>query len=729
MRKVCSILIILLFSSQIFAQDDRPKIGLVLSGGGARGFAHIGVLKMLDSLNFPVDYIAGTSIGGLIGALYACGYKGAEIEKIVNSADWDALLSDTPARNTIPYLQKYDDSKYQIQLSLQGITPVVPSGLIQGQKICLLISELLVKDGTVYNFNNLKIPLHCVAVDLISGNEVILQSGSLAQAMRATMSIPTIFSPVEWGDSLLIDGGLVNNFPADVVKDMGSDIIIGVDIGSRLAERKELNSLIGILNQTFVLTDYDRQIKNRSFCKMILTPDLKHYSSSDFDNEKIRDIQKKGEEIAQIYKSDLEKMQFKYNLYKKSDSMRVHPDSVHNKFIVYGISITGNQKLKFSFIYRLLGIKPNDIYDKQLLNQRIDQLYGLGYFEKINYQIEMVTDHSIRIIITVKEKSFRKFRIGLHYDNYYELVARLGVQSTSTIIPGARLETSLEFAGLINYNLDISYPSRNLNLPVYPYIRFNYKDIPVNIYNPLTGDKAAEYSDGSYTIGGGFGILLGRSGTIVMEYNHEQMDIDPRVTGLDTAYNQIFDDRLRKFRANLKIDMLDNSMLPRNGIYLNANVDAAYKELKSDVDYQQYQISLDMYKTVFNHHTISIHSFYTNFDGDIPIYKYAYKGGAKTFVGMSNDQLIGDKFGYVRLDYRYQYKKDIFLKLILNSAAYDLFDMAGIRGTSNLYGYGLGIKLLSILGTVELIVGQGSKSLNRSDQMQTRVYFCAGYPL
>ena len=729
MRKVCSILIILLFSSQIFAQDDRPKIGLVLSGGGARGFAHIGVLKMLDSLNFPVDYIAGTSIGGLIGALYACGYTGAEIEKIVNSADWDALLSDTPARNTIPYLQKYDDSKYQIQLSLQGITPVVPSGLIQGQKICLLISELLVKDGTVYNFNNLKIPLHCVAVDLISGNEVILQSGSLAQAMRATMSIPTIFSPVEWGDSLLIDGGLVNNFPADVVKNMGADIIIGVDIGSRLAERKELNSLIGILNQTFVLTDYDRQIKNRSFCKMILTPDLKHYSSSDFDNEKIRDIQKKGEEIAQIYKSDLEKMQFKYNLYKKSDSMRVHPDSVHNKFIVYGISITGNQKLKFSFIYRLLGIKPNDIYDKQLLNQRIDQLYGLGYFEKINYQIEMVTENSIRIIITVKEKSFRKFRIGLHYDNYYELVARLGVQSTSTIIPGARLETSLEFAGLINYNLDISYPSRNLNLPVYPYIRFNYKDIPVNIYNPLTGDKAAEYSDGSYTIGGGFGILLGRSGTIVMEYNHEQMDIDPRVTGLDTAYNQIFDDRLRKFRANLKIDMLDNSMLPRNGIYLNANVDAAYKEFKSDVDYQQYQISLDMYKTVFNHHTISIHSFYTNFDGDIPIYKYAYKGGAKTFVGMSNDQLIGDKFGYVRLDYRYQYKKDIFLKLILNSAAYDLFDMAGIRGTSNLYGYGLGIKLLSILGTVELIVGQGSKSLNRSDQMQTRVYFCAGYPL
>ncbi|MEJ2544772.1 MAG: patatin-like phospholipase family protein, partial [Calditrichaceae bacterium] len=180
MRIIILIFILLIFSCHISAQENRPKVGLVLSGGGARGFAHIGVLKMLDSLNFPIDYIAGTSIGGLLGALYACGYSGEEIEKIVNNADWDALLSDTPDRKSIPYLQKYDDNKYQIQLSLKGFTPVVPSGLIQGQKVCLLISELLVKDGIVYNFENLNIPMRCVAVDLITGNEVILKSGSLS---------------------------------------------------------------------------------------------------------------------------------------------------------------------------------------------------------------------------------------------------------------------------------------------------------------------------------------------------------------------------------------------------------------------------------------------------------------------------------------------------------------------------------------------------------------------
>lgn len=727
--RIWLIFIILFFSVIALGQDNRPKVGLVLSGGGARGFAHVGVLKILDSLNFPVDYIAGTSIGGLIGALYACGYSGSDIEKIVNTANWDALLSDTPSRESIPYLQKYDDNKYQLQLGLKGITPVVPSGLIQGQKVSLLISELLVRNNIIYNFDNLQIPMRCVAVDLVTGNEVILKSGSLAQAMRATMSIPTIFSPVEWGDSLLIDGGIMNNFPSDVVKDMGADIIIGVDIGSRLADRKHLNSLVEILNQTFVLIDYDRLKKNRSLCDLVVLPDLGDYYSTDFDNDKVKQIQKAGDKAGYEYLQKLQLLQQEYNLYKKPHPAVNLPDSSDQKLIIYGVSITGNRKLPFKFIYRLLGIKPKDNYDKQKINQRIGQLYGLGYFEKINYEVESVDDRSVRLNIRVKEKPFRKFRIGLHYDNFYELVARLGLQSTSTIIPGARLETSLEFAGLLNYDLDISYPSRNLNLPLYPYIRFNYKDIPTNIYNPFNGDKIAEYSDESYSIAGGFGILLSRSGNILLEYNHQKVHIDPKVSGLDTSRFKTYNDLLKKVHANFVIDMLDDSVLPRSGIYLDADAEAGFKKLNSDRQYQQYKLNFDMYHTFYQRHTIVLHTFYTNFGGDIPIYKYVTKGGAKTFVGMSNDQLVGDKYGYARLDYRYEYKKDIFIKLLFNTAAYDLFDMVGVRDTKNLFGYGLGIKFLSILGNVEFIISQGSKSLNQSSQLQTRFYFNAGYIL
>ena len=720
---------LLLCSALAGDQIDRPKVGLVLSGGGARGFAHVGVLKILDSLNFPVDYIAGTSIGGLIGALYSCGYSGIEIEEIVNSANWDELLSDMPKRKSIPYLQKYDDNKYQLTLGLKGITPVMPRGLIQGQKVSLLISELLVKDNIKYNFDNLKIPFQCVAVDLVSGNEVILKSGSLAKAMRATMSIPTIFSPVEWGDSLLIDGGIINNFPSDVVKDMGADIIIGVDIGSRLVEKNELRSLIEILNQTLVLIDYDRLRKNRAFCDLVLLPELGNFYSSDFDNDKIKHIQKAGEKTGYELQDKLTQLQADYNLYKETSSVTSPDDSIKQDLKIYGISITGNKKLPFNFINRLLGLKPDDIFDKKLINQRIGQLYGLDYFELIQYEVEKVDSQNVRLHIKVKEKPFRKFQVGLHYDNFYEIVARLGVKSTSAVIPGVRLESSLEFAGLFNYNLNIAYPSRNLNLPIYPYLRFNYQDIPVNIYNPLNGDKIAEYSDESYSIAGGFGILVGRSGNIIVEYNHQKVDIDPKITGLDSSRFASFKDDLRKIHANLAVDMIDNSMLPRKGICINADIDAGLKRLNSDRQYQQYKLNVDMYHTLFKRHTIALHTFYTNFGEDIPIYKYATNGNANTFVGMKNDQLVGDKYGFIRMDYRYEYKRDIFLKLIFNTAAYDLSDMIGIRDTKNLYGYGLGVKFLSILGNIEFIISQGSKSLNRSSQMQTRFYFNVGYTL
>jgi len=192
--------------AQINKGKPRPKIGLVLSGGGARGFAHIGTLKLLDSLKIPIDYIAGTSMGGIIGALYAVGYSGKEIEKIVRSTNWKEIFSDSPARNKQPFVKKATSGRYLVSLPVKGILPSIPSGLIKGQKVFQILSKLIYAYQNVSDFNKLPIPFNCVATDIVSGKEVILNHGSLALAIRATMSIPTIFTPVEWGDSLLVDG-------------------------------------------------------------------------------------------------------------------------------------------------------------------------------------------------------------------------------------------------------------------------------------------------------------------------------------------------------------------------------------------------------------------------------------------------------------------------------------------------------------------------------------------
>ena len=224
---------ICLFSLFTFIQaEDSPKIGLALSGGGSKGFAQIAVLKALDSLNIPIDYIAGTSIGSIVGAMYAIGYSGKQIEEMARTTDWNEVQKDKPERKYLPHFRKKDTGKYQLDFDLEGIKPVMPTGLIYGQKIILELSKWTREYEQVYNFDLLPIPFRCNAFDILSGKEVIIKEGSLSHALRASLSIPTIFAPVEWGDRLLVDGGVANNLPVDIVKDMGADIVLAVDVSS-----------------------------------------------------------------------------------------------------------------------------------------------------------------------------------------------------------------------------------------------------------------------------------------------------------------------------------------------------------------------------------------------------------------------------------------------------------------------------------------------------------------
>ena len=369
-----SLLISLSFFNQLIlannsTTNNRPKIGLVLSGGGAKGFAHIGILKMLDSLQIPIDYIAGTSMGGITGALYAIGYNGLELERLINQNDWEEIFTDEPPRKMLPYFQKRDTGKYQFEFGLKKIIPMPPSGLIFGQKISLLFSSLTFPYERITDFDKLPIPFQCVAVDLVTGNQVVLKSGSLAKAMRATMAIPSVFSPVEWGDSLLIDGGFLNNLPVDVVKEMGADIVIAVDVESPLKEREELNSAFDVLNQTITLLGLDYKKKNVEMVDLLIHPDISEFTSADFDNKKIRRIIQKGDEAAQESIEELLALKEKYQLRQIADSSRL--DFLTSPPRIYSLQITGHTTLPFQFIYEQLNLKPNDVLKPSILKKRI----------------------------------------------------------------------------------------------------------------------------------------------------------------------------------------------------------------------------------------------------------------------------------------------------------------------------------------------------------------------
>ena len=260
-RILGAVLTLLLLQGALQAQE-RPRIGLVLGAGGAKGLAHIPVLKLLDDLDIPIDCIVGTSIGGVLGGLYAIGYSGSEIEEITANLDWEVLFRDLPSRDKRPYFNKKDDGKYQLDLIWKDWVPSPPQGLIFGQNIFQIMSLLTFPYATVHDFDRLPVPFRCVTVDLVTGRPVVLGEGSLALALRATMAIPTVFSPVTWDRYILVDGGILNTLPVDVAREMGADIVIAVDLSAPLGDSDSLDSANRILAQSIRLVEHAHKRDN-----------------------------------------------------------------------------------------------------------------------------------------------------------------------------------------------------------------------------------------------------------------------------------------------------------------------------------------------------------------------------------------------------------------------------------------------------------------------------------
>ncbi|MCI0493984.1 patatin-like phospholipase family protein, partial [candidate division KSB1 bacterium] len=397
---------LLILAQSLFAQigdsSERPKIGLVLSGGGAKGFAHVGILKMLDSLQIPIDYIAGTSMGSIAGALYAIGYSGIDLEKLAYRNDWQEIFTDKPPRPDLPYFQKEQTGKYQLEFGVQGVKPTPPSGLIFGQKVSLLFSSLTFPYERITDFDQLPIPFRCVAVDLVTGNQVVMKHGSLAKAMRASMAIPTVFSPVEWGDSLLVDGGLLNNLPVDVVKEMGADIVIAVDVQSPLLARKQLTSALSVLEQTLSLVGFERVKENLKQVDLLIRPDINEFTAADFDSLKIREIVRRGDEAAHQSISELIALKEKYQLQRIDDPNYLN--ALLSKPRIYNVQIIGRTSIPFQLLYNQINLKPNDEFDPISLQRNLAEMRTSGRFESIGYEIIPLSDEFVNLYVRINDK-------------------------------------------------------------------------------------------------------------------------------------------------------------------------------------------------------------------------------------------------------------------------------------------------------------------------------------
>jgi len=461
MHRIILSLLILLFSFNLSAQNtkdsltqsSRPKIGLVLSGGGAKGFAHIGVLKVLEKMNMPIDYISGTSMGSIIGAFYAMGYSANEIEKLVLSQDWRSLLKDEISRKFIHVKDKAKLDRYVISFPIKPKGIQLPAGIVKGQNIINLFERYTIEYHDKTDFRKFPIPFVCIATDLETGEAVVLDKGNIAEALRASMAIPTVFTPIEIDGRLLADGGMINNFPVEEVIKMGADIVIGVDVQTGPKSKDELNSIEDIINQTVSLMAKKEFIKNRKLCDIYIKPDINGYTVADF--EKADSLIHRGEQIRPKQISELNKIITKHKLIKRQkQNYPIVTDST--QYFINNIIINGLKHVRKATILGKLDIETRTWTSIKKIQKGINRAYGSKYFDKVVFQLK--GDIGKTLVINVTERRSNRFNVGMHYDDDNKASVLLNTTFQNKIQDGSSLSLDLKLSEnprfTATYNLD-----------------------------------------------------------------------------------------------------------------------------------------------------------------------------------------------------------------------------------------------------------------------------------
>lgn len=451
--------------------QERKKVGLVLGGGGAKGAAEVGVLKVLEEAGIPVDYIAGTSIGAIVGGLYAIGYDAATLDSLYRNQDWMFLIKDQVKRESKAFLSKEEKDKYllHVPLSKEKKVAFTSGGYVAGQNILNLFSKLTVGYHNVENFSDLPIPFRCVTVDVVDGKEVVLDSGSLPLAMRASMSIPGAFAPVEWDDMLLVDGGALNNLPVDVVKEMGAEIIICVDLSTGWKEKEALKSATIVLDQLFGIMAQPKYRVNREGADLYINPMLKGYNAASFQPEAIDTMLLRGELAARKKWDELIALrQIIYNGTSPDTLSRMPAKRESNGTYRIGqIEIEGIDDREKEWIRKQIALQEYSDIEQEKIDRVLAKLQGFDIFSRVEYRLSNTAPHNLIFLLEMKDS--RRINIGGRFDteevagiivntsNNQQLGTNHHYSVTGRISKNPYLEAEYAFGHLFGAKLGISY--------------------------------------------------------------------------------------------------------------------------------------------------------------------------------------------------------------------------------------------------------------------------------
>jgi NTE family protein len=649
----------------VAAGSGRSRVGLVLGGGGARGIAHIGVLKMLEELRIPVDCIAGTSMGSIIGGLYASGMTPDQMNEAVQRIDWPKAFTDGPPRADLPFRIKEEQRVLltDVGVGVKDWSVQLPRSLLQGQNLSLLLEALALPAAEIHNFDRLRIPYRAVATDLATGKPVVLGSGNLATAMRASMSIPSALAPVELDGKLLVDGGVSDNVPVDVARALCKpDVIIAVDVGAPLAPASELTSVLSITAQlTTILTvrNVEEQMKTLGPKDIRITPDLKDIGSIDFDRS--AEAVQIGYAAAQTQHNALSRLSISPDDYRACLAAR--PEIVPNtdQPVINFIRVKNNTRLANEVIEKQLHIQPGDRLDPQQLNRNLNVIYGMGDFQQVDYSL-VEEDGKTGLLIEAREQYIGDNRLNfglflganLKGDSMFNISAAYTMSQLNPL--GGQWRNFVQIGGNLALETDF-YQPLNADQDYYldPYLSYQQ-------YNLDLQDKTSAATSASYRVRqAGLGLELGRNlehwGRLSLGLHYSAGRNDLRF-GQSPGDKSEFDNEGEfnnsGYSLRLAADTLDNINFPTSGDYANLRYYSALTGLGADQNFQT--LSLDAFKPYTWGRSTLIPRFRLagTLDGDPGVENLFLLGGFLNLSGYQIGQLSGQYLAFGELIYLYR---------------------------------------------------------------------------
>jgi NTE family protein len=629
--------------------DDRLRVGLVLGGGGARGAAHIGVLKELERMRIPVDAIAGTSMGAIVGGLYATGMSAEELEELVGSLDWAGALIDKPDRDDLSFRRKQDDADFPInfELGVRGTELVLPKGVIQGQELDLLLRELTLRVSHIEDFDELPIPLRVIASDIERGEAWVMAEGDLARSIRASMSVPAVFAPVRIGDRLLVDGGIVGNLPVDVMQEMGVDIIIAVDVEFPLYGPEDLESVLTISEQMLTILirkETLRQIERLGDRDVLIRPELGLYASSNFSD--ILSTIDPGVTAAQEQSTKLEDIGLSQDAWEEHLAERRKPvePASHLAFV----RVVHDGKLAPAVLESKLSVAAGDAIDPALLALNADRLYGLQLYEQVSYKL-VQEDVGTGVEYRARTKSwgpnFLQFGVSLEddFEGSFNLGARLTRAGLNRL--GAEWRNDFKLGTDPGFYSEFYQPlSFDSRLFVAPHINLTQTNIDAFVLDSTVARFRLSEAAGGLD----FGRELGRVGEfrvgVFRGVGEARVKVgDPSIPNIDFNTGGAF--------ARLRFDTLDNARFPRSGLRSDLKWTLSRPGLGADSEFDTVEAEVSQTWSRGKNSVLLGLDYATTLESDSTIQEYFPLGGFLRLSGLERGEISGPHAALAKLVY------------------------------------------------------------------------------